>query len=524
MDVTRLRVPMDCFPRWSFASRNTPGIEARFNRMMKQAGMTDEKVFHCCKNDTVFISIYRNMDEKDTFITEKIVRRNSSKIIKLLNGFHQKEKDCLEIAILTTMEKEDILKLGLNTSKRFVIDAQEVKNDPNSEEVVTTAESLASDIDDYLEHEAYKPLMKYYKILQNLLHCSIDENVEDKGMTFKFENPKAIPREAIEQLLEEIMALLNSSHIQEEQKPHPECCTTPMSEQVRKELFEMCPTIMAVGYRFQKIHLYLEEIKDKNEMGNRKQTIEKFMEKNLIGNYSSSIVYSEMKELMSAGSKVIARNENQNIKKSGSLGCIAEMEAGDSRTDCILVAKHVVLGCSDLFLEENVSERRIASVIESTSKYKYGSLDIAAAEAVVKIENDDRKLKDSVGNLRRGKLIENIEGRHATMSGIKVHVWGSKSQPGKGIITDTNYTIEGMNASLVQIQNEESYPGAEVRPFAVEGDSGGIICSDDPDDEHVNAYAMLIGKNLETTYIALPLDKGIIQLEEQTGNTFTLFN
>jgi hypothetical protein len=180
MDVTRLQVPKDCFPRWSFASRNTPGIEARFNRLMKQAGITVEKDRHCSKTDTVIISIYRKMDENDTFTTEKIVKRNSSKIVELIDDFHQKNKECLKIAILTTMEKEDILKLGLHTSKRFVIDAQEVKNVPHSEEVsvVTTAESLASKIDDYLEHEAYRPLMEYYKILQDLLLCSLDENVE----------------------------------------------------------------------------------------------------------------------------------------------------------------------------------------------------------------------------------------------------------------------------------------------------------------------------------------------------------
>jgi hypothetical protein len=49
-------------------------------------------------------------------------------------------------------------------------------------------------------------------------------------MISKFETP--IPRKTIEQLLEEIMALLNSSHIPAQKIPQQKSVTGPISEKV----------------------------------------------------------------------------------------------------------------------------------------------------------------------------------------------------------------------------------------------------------------------------------------------------
>ena len=292
---------------------------------------------------------------------------------------------------------------------------------------------------------------------------------------------------------------------------------------MRKSLFEMCPTIKAVGYRFGKMHLYLQKIENTKETKEREQQIDKFMDVHCISDYSTSYVFAELEELMTTGSKIVARNEGPNGSKSGTLGCFAVMEAENIKTDCILVSRHVVSDCKNVFLNENSQEKKIGEVIESTTKEEFGSLDIAAAKSVVKIDADARKMKNVDGSPRDGKLDELTEGQATQLNGRRVYIWGSKTKPGKGVIINSCYFVNGMKAGLVEIKNEENDTFANRKPFAVFGDSGAIVCSEDPDDEHVNAHAMLIGSNSETTHLAVPLKEGIEQLEEMTGHKFTLF-
>ena len=191
MEVSKLHVPKDCFPRLCFASRNVSRIEASFNRIMKQAGLPETKVYHPREIKTVTIHIYRRPGEKDIFTNEDIVKRDSNKIIKITNGINKGITECLDIVILSSgLEKEDISKLDL--PKCFTVfvspsakHANEVKEELKSKvSVFSTEESLARDIDDYLESEAYKPLMSYHKTLLDLLSSyQRDDNMKGKNKT-----------------------------------------------------------------------------------------------------------------------------------------------------------------------------------------------------------------------------------------------------------------------------------------------------------------------------------------------------
>lgn len=248
------------------------------------------------------------------------------------------------------------------------------------------------------------------------------------------------------------------------------------------------------------------------------------MEKHKVKEFCITL-QDQLIELMEIGSTI----EAEPLEKKGSLGCYADMVGDQTSVTCLLLSKHVAQGCSDIYIVENVKEK-IATVIQETTIDEDGSLDIAAAvlEDDVKLGINERKLKDSNGDRLEGSFPE--RSKKYLQRGRQVHIWGSKSKPGIGVIIDESYFIKGMKASLILIHDYSN--GKIGRQFAHQGDSGSIICTDDPNDECVYALAMLIGclqnkmddnPNVKRQYIALLLEDGVKQLERLTERKFKVF-
>ncbi|XP_053391700.1 uncharacterized protein LOC128554440 [Mercenaria mercenaria] len=320
-------------------------------------------------------------------------------------------------------------------------------------------------------------------------------------------------------LLKEMLAVYGMSNV-------PQCERPDISEieeihdSVKKQIFTASDAIIGIGYRVDKLHVFVQDREDKSE--NEKCTSQVREVLSQLGIHHFNIVPVNFKELMHVGAKI------HPIPTYGTLGCYAKMSDGHR---CILLAKHVAMLGTDIYsLDHN---KKIATVIGKTTA-KCCKLDIAAALVDGDATKCCTKFRNSSGKKLEGKLYEygHNSDSFVVMEGQAVHIWGATSDPGKGVISMSKYQ-DGMDSPLILIRDEESSftkdgnSGTSLK-FAKPGDSGAIVCIDHPDDEFVYAVGMLTGlaelrmDPKQEHYTALPLSEGMAQLQESTGKTFEL--
>ncbi|XP_053382532.1 uncharacterized protein LOC123541124 [Mercenaria mercenaria] len=239
-----------------------------------------------------------------------------------------------------------------------------------------------------------------------------------------------------------------------------------------------------------------------------------------------------LKEFSSVGSEIYV----DNLTTSGSLGGFATMKTtSETRSSCVLLSKHVAAAGKgkegrDGKLVAKEGDRLLGYVIQDTVKER--GYDIAAERLDVDITTCDTVLKNSKGKTMKGssKGKETLKG---SLRGRKVHLWGAKSKPGKGVVTIPYYIMEGMDEHYIQVENLHG----EHKRFAEPGDSVAIACADDPFQASVYPVSMNMGilnhkeieednkrdiKTKRGKYLTAPLSAGLEQLGTRTGCTFDL--
>ena len=228
------------------------------------------------------------------------------------------------------------------------------------------------------------------------------------------------------------------------------------------------------------------------------------------------------------GSTLTSRHD-----RSASLGGFALK--GKTEDLSLLVARHFADDGKPIYVRDNEGKKRIfAHIIEpSGTEKRNASLDIAAG-LVLKKERSfcHTMFKDRCGTPLPSRLSMIEQAADIEwLKGLPVHIWGAKSSPGLGKILHPDFYVEGMKR-LVKIQDMHPEHNGEIVPFCKEGDSGAIVCADDPDGEDVHVVSMVSGSsnyiekqsnpNIKGEYLSIRLKDGLLQLEEVHGDTFRL--
>jgi hypothetical protein len=144
-------------------------------------------------------------------------------------------------------------------------------------------------------------------------------------------------------------------------------------------------------------------------------------------------------------------------------------------------------------------------------------IDIAMAKVMpCESQRCQLQFKDENGNHRPSTLclFDNVH----SLSGLPVHIWGSSSQPGYGVIVSASHYISGTDIiPYVKIEDREPEEDEEIIRFASLGDSGSIVCADSIDGTTVHVIAMLSGSpniriidpSMKQHYTALRLNLGL---------------
>jgi hypothetical protein len=218
--------------------------------------------------------------------------------------------------------------------------------------------------------------------------------------------------------------------------------------------------------------------------------------------------------------------------RSASLGGFALK--GETKDLSLLVARHFADDGKPVYVRDEKGNKCIfAHIIPPNVHERFATLDIAAG-LVLKKERSKclTMFKDHCGTPLASELssFEN-EAEIEWLKGLPVHIWGASSSPGLGKIIIPDFYVEGMKR-LVKIEDRHPVDKEEIVPFSKEGDSGAIVCADDPDGEKVHVVSMVTGSSnyeekqqnpdIKGEYLSIRLKDGLMQLEKVHGDTFNL--
>jgi hypothetical protein len=295
---------------------------------------------------------------------------------------------------------------------------------------------------------------------------------------------------------------------------------------MKDDLFKVCPTIKRMGYRYRTFYIYAVKPVRLEDEEIRDIKIRSVLRKYDIFPYEISACNEKIETMMHTGAKIEARFEpcyslrsqtnNTQLVKGGTLGCFVKAAGGNNKY-CLL-SKHVTEHCSKVYYVENGNNIILGPMIPETNGHFHRGLDISAALMNEPVNEESTKFKDTREQLINGRLHDYNEEEEDGIcsSGQSVHIYGAVSKPGVGVIT-MPIADSGLTSPLIQIEDI----GRNHGQFAKKGDSGAVVCVEDPERRHVVALGMVMGVDREK-YLALPLSKGIQQIEAQTSTRLEL--
>ncbi|XP_053382551.1 uncharacterized protein LOC123540314 isoform X2 [Mercenaria mercenaria] len=346
-----------------------------------------------------------------------------------------------------------------------------------------------------------------------------------RGQIQEKENP--------ERLLEAILALYGMSNVPETERP----AVPKHSYKLCNEVFKISPTIKRMGYRYRTFYIYAVKPKCLADEEKRRKQVCSLLKKYGIYRFEIAPCAENIMGFMHVGAEIEVRSpyslrsravREPGTVKGGTLGCFVNMNDGEGQ--CGLLSKHVSEHYSDVYYVGKGNNKFIGHMLESTNKHQPNGLDISAALMNEHISEEGTMFKDTRQALLKGKLYEYIEDKEDAVcsSGQSVYIYGAKSNPGKGEIT-MPFVDSGLSSTLIQVEDQVRSDGKLQGHFAEKGDSGSIVCVEDPHKKVVHAISMVMGSpdfedspTTRRTYLTIPLSKGLQQLQNNTGKQFKL--
>ncbi|XP_053382518.1 uncharacterized protein LOC128549571 [Mercenaria mercenaria] len=381
------------------------------------------------------------------------------------------------------------------------------------------------EISSLLESVVFEILTVKCETLKQLYPLQANQSKEN--MKSSFSEMESQRNERARELLGEMFAFFNRSTLPKNKRMDvPGFERKRVSREITEKLFDLDKTIRGCGYSHSTFNVNVERLPGEKETMDRKERITKFLEKHGINDIKLNIVSESVAEYKRVGAGIsIPKTEEGTEYHKGTLGGFASFSKEKETSSCALFSRHVAHGCiAKVYVDgENGKMTELGEILEDT--LQAGSYDIAAAKIHDHhVPQCEVEFKNSENTPLPGRLYSPAT---IDLQDLQVHLWGSASKPGLGIIKIPELSYPNATETYIQIEDRNI-----SKRMAAEGDSGAIVCADDLDDEHVHVISMLIGSNSDTktlqdpnvkrTYIAFPVQKGVERLQMKTGGTFSL--
>ena len=237
------------------------------------------------------------------------------------------------------------------------------------------------------------------------------------------------------------------------------------------------------------------------------KSVNNFEIKQVCASNSAGITYESGKNLRVKKNpeQVNADDVLANDKHSyGTLGCFVKGKAAETNSDNYTYTYQIyALSCAHVFPEgcdnfvevgrTDVKFDHFGIISPEFTLLKEHIFDIAAIVVEDNIkEKCNPNLKNCDGFEGWGSILH--EGKFNELIGTEVFKWGSMSDLTHGLIVSIDYKVLGVE-SLDHEYNIliETLPKLSDSDFSTKGDSGTVVCYEDPVDEKVVALSMING-------------------------------
>ena len=299
------------------------------------------------------------------------------------------------------------------------------------------------------------------------------------------------------------------------------------------------------------VHVKADTLVPVKEITDKVNIIAKSLSKDIVNNFevkqiqdsiAAGITYESGKSIrvMKNPEQITAGDVLANDKHSyGTLGCFVKGKMSGTNPD-EYTSQMYALSCAHVFPEgcddiievgrTDIKFDPFGIISQDLTLHKEHIYDIAAIVVEDNIkEKCNINLKNCDGFEGWGSILH--EGNFNELIGMEVFKWGSMSDLTHGLIVSIDYKTIGVE-TLDDEYNilVETLPQLSDTDFSTKGDSGTVVCFEDPDDEKVVALSMINGglyeqhtKEYMYTY-SCHLHTNIEALSRKTNIKFEWYN
>ncbi|XP_060560824.1 uncharacterized protein LOC132720667 [Ruditapes philippinarum] len=540
--IKEIKVQLSELPRYEYALGNLLDVVMRYKVVLQS---------NCMGHDDRYILFYicttsENDKMIDVFLQE-ISKKGKIRDSVSLEQFVQFKDQSTVSCFITPFNYQDIwTEIRHRTTITFILgdtDLEEKAVQRCKNTYAIHINNAWKKIDSVLENWLFQSL----KSVCEALGVDIESNRLDKNATnrddeqtnetngiicLKTDMLSTLKTETKVCLFEEVIGLFNMSDVSIDDIPNiPKYRSDLDLKEICRHLSSKFEGIRGVGCRLQKLQI---AVKDGQSFSTeeKQKMLREVLEDFKIHEYE--IVPMSMKKYLASGDEIAVGHANS---RRGSFGCFAKADETENEATVMfgLISKHLVPSreqIKELHVMEGGELKSVGKIIGST--LKGDGHDIAAAALSITKDECDTRFKTVSGKQISGekRIIEPKE-----LTGRKVHIWGAKSKPGKGIITVPDFHCNGkMDYNLILVKDIADGEGIVEKRFAQPGDSGAIACTDVPGQESVIPISMIMGElykkdedtkqNVEEsqnpTYATVPLHSGLEQISERIGKKVEL--
>ncbi|XP_060563691.1 uncharacterized protein LOC132723041 [Ruditapes philippinarum] len=548
--IKEIKVQASEFPRYEFALSNMLDVVMRYKVVLQSNCIGQDGryiLFYVCttpENDKMIDDFLQEIFKKGTI-------RDGGSLEQFVQSIDQSAVSCF---IIPVNYQHILTAIRHRTTMTFILGNTDLdeKSIQRCQNTYAIQKNIAwKQIDSVLEEWLFQSL----KPVCGALGGDIERNRFDKNATNRDEYEEkpitddeqtnetnviiflkkdmlsTLKTETKDCLFEEIIGLFNMSDVSIDDIPNiPKYRSDLDLKEICRHLSSTFKGICGVGCRMQKLQIVVKDVQTftREEKQNRlRQVLLDFKI------YEYELVPMSIKKYLTPGDSIAVGYVN-----NGSFGCFAK-ETKTQNEEIVmygLFSKHLVPASNQinrLHVMEGGEPKSVGEVIDST--VECGKLDIAAAALSIRKDECDTRFKTVSGKQISGdkRIIES-----ENLVGRKVHIWGAKSKPGKGIITVPEYrSTEEMDFSLILVEDIADGEGIVGERFSQPGDSGAIACTDVPGQECVIPISMIMGvmnytevdeddkqniKRKKGRYATVPLQSGLRQISERIGKQVEL--
>ncbi|XP_053382507.1 uncharacterized protein LOC123541488 isoform X2 [Mercenaria mercenaria] len=562
--VSKYDVPDSCYPRYQYTKKHAATIKDDYIELKRRILQNQKPVIDKNTQTGILLYVFEPFKKTvslrpanlvlrahETCRTQQMSTHFGKELSQLysvcpadstvvaIERFGVEEQEPAASLLLLAEDKDDMAGFENNIASGIQVCLKEKVN-------VKICEMLERDILRQME-KVYKDLDKVRCDIENqhktgnlqksiIMPCSC---LSDKGCCKCFERTI----EEIKRLQADITGLVKRSKVPEDQKP--QLCTdieTKVDQMVIDALKETSQSIDHCGYNLDTLYIFVDE---KHPDERLKMDIEKTMSELCISKFRIVSSHVNVYSTPVSGSEVVVNAMTEKGIKKATLTGFGRLTENNNLV--AVISRHLAIKSIDkklyikngskyltgdimkeLFEAQNESNDIIYERAGASNEHERPTQSVVYPKICIDMAFASISEKDEHACDTRYRTDENrlVKGRlcafdRKQMIRLPVYIWGNATGLGRGIVSMSDIVpVNESDKHLLMIEDTKG------KTFCKEGDSGAMVCADDPDNygDKVQLISMVMGavQGEKGKYQTVKIKEGLEYIAGEIGENIDM--